>query len=115
MTRGARPGLVRLHRQLGDRVAFVSVYVREAHPGERYPHHTNDVQKSTHARDWVAQDPIPWTVAVDTLEGVTHRAYGPLPNSIYLVDRGGHVAFRRSGQGRKVWFVTSSTSCSLPS
>jgi len=82
-------------------VAFVSVYVREAHPGERYPHHTNDVQKWTHARDWVAQDPIPWTVAVDTLEGVTHRAYGPLPNSIYLVDRGGHVAFRALWAGQE--------------
>lgn len=101
MTRGARPGLVRLHRQFGDRVAFVSVYVREAHPGERYPHHTSDVQKFQHARDRVAQDPVPWTVAVDTLAGATHNAYGPLPNSIYLVGRSGHVAFRALWAGQE--------------
>ena len=101
MTRGARPGLVTLHQRFGDRVAFVSVYVREAHPGERYPHHTSDVQKLAHARDWVAQDPIRWTVAVDTLDGATHHAYGPLPNSLYLVDRRGHVAFRALWAGQE--------------
>lgn len=94
MTAGARPGLKNLHRDFGDRVQVVSVYVREAHPGERYPHHTSEAQKMHHARDWVEQDHIPWTVAVDTLDGATHRAYGPLPNAAYLIDRTGHVAFR---------------------
>jgi hypothetical protein len=104
MTRGARPGLVRLHRRFHDRIVFVSVYVREAHPGERYPHHVSDAQKLQHARDWIAQDPVPWTVAVDTINGTTHNAYGPLPNSIYLIDRTGHVAFRAlwAGQERLV-------------
>ncbi|MDP8974054.1 MAG: redoxin domain-containing protein, partial [Actinomycetota bacterium] len=29
--------LKRLHEEFGDQVSFVTLYVREAHPGERYP------------------------------------------------------------------------------
>jgi Iodothyronine deiodinase len=101
MTAGARPGLKNLHKDFGDRVQFVSIYVREAHPGERYPHHTSEAQKMRHARDWVEQDHIPWPVVVDTLDGATHRAYGPLPNSAYLIDRTGHMVFRALWAGQE--------------
>jgi hypothetical protein len=101
MTRGAGPGLKRLFRDLGDRVAFVSVYVREAHPGERYPRHERAEQKIRHARDWAIADNIPWPVAVDTLDGDTHRSYGPLPNSAYLIDVEGRVAFRALWAGHE--------------
>jgi hypothetical protein len=101
MTAGARPGLLRLYREFGERVQFVSVYVREAHPGERYPHHTGHEQKLRHARDWVQQDKMPWTVAVDTVDGATHQAYGSLPNSAYLIDRAGYVAFRALWAGQE--------------
>lgn len=94
MSAGARPAMVRLWRDFGDEVEFVSLYVREAHPGERYPEHTSFEQKMRHARDWVERDPRPWTVAVDDLAGSVHRAYRPLPNSLYLIDSSGHVAFR---------------------
>jgi hypothetical protein len=94
MASGARPALVRLWREFGDRMEFVSVYVREAHPGERYPRHESLEQKMRHARDWVERDPRPWTVAVDGIDGAVHRAYRPLPNSLYLIDSTGHVAFR---------------------
>jgi hypothetical protein len=100
MTAGARPGLEKLYREFGDRVQFVSVYVREAHPGENYPHHTNEEQKMHHARDWARQDHVPWPVAVDTLEGTVHRAYLPLPNPVYLIDSTGHVAFRALWAGQ---------------
>lgn len=82
MTRGARPGLNNLYDDFGDQIAFLSIYVREAHPGEIYPHHTSDEQKMRHARDWVRLDHVPRTVAVDRLEGDVHKAYAPLPNSI---------------------------------
>src|SRR5918994_7770179 len=102
MTRGARPGLKQLHPEFAERVAFVSVYVREAHPGERYPHHASDAQKMRHAKDWARLDQIAWTVAVDTVDGAMHRAYGTLPNSVYIVNSAGAVAFRAlwAGQAR---------------
>ena len=101
MTAGARPGLLHLYEDFRDRIAFVTVYVREAHPGESYPHHTSAAQKMRHARDWAEQDEIPWTVAVDTLDGAVDRAYGPLPNMAYLIDRTGHVAFRALWAGQE--------------
>lgn len=101
MTRGARPGLINLYKDFGHRVQFVSVYIREAHPGENYPHHTTAEQKMRHARDWATLDRTPWTVAVDTLDGATHNAYGPLPNSVYLIDRTGRVAFRALWAGQE--------------
>lgn len=102
MTRGARPGLKRLHREFDERVVFVSVHVREAHPGERYPHHTSDAQKMRHAKDWARLDRIAWTVAVDTVDGAMHRAYGTPPNAVYVINSAGAVAFRAlwAGQAR---------------
>ena len=101
MTAGARPGLLHLYKDFGDRVQFVSVYVREAHPGENYPHHTSEGQKMRHARDWAEQDHVPWPVAVDTLDGTVHRAYGLLPNPAYLIGRSGRVAFRALWAGQE--------------
>jgi hypothetical protein len=101
MTAGARPGLKNLYADFGNRVEFVSVYVREAHPGENYPHHTSDEQKERHARDWMEQDKVAWSVAVDTVDGSIHREYGPLPNSAYLIDRTGRVAFRALWAGQE--------------
>jgi len=101
MTAGARPGLINLYRDFGPMVEFASVYVREAHPGERYTHHTSDARKLRHAQDWVEEDKIPWTVAVDTLDGAVDRAYGPLPNSAYLINREGRVAFRALWAGQE--------------
>lgn len=101
MMLGARPGFVNLYRDFGDRVRFVNVYVREAHPGENYPRHISEEQKMRHARDWAEQDQMPGTAAVDTLDGATHQAYGPLPNSVYLIDRAGRIAFRALWAGQE--------------
>ena len=101
MTAGARPGLLHLFDEYIDRVEVVTVYVREAHPGENYPHHTNLEQKKRHASEWVELDRIPWTVVVDTLDGAVDRKYGPLPNSAYLIGRSGHVAFRALWAGQE--------------
>lgn len=101
MTAGARPGLVNLYEDFKDRIEIVSVYTREAHPGENYSHHTTDEQKMRYASDWARLDEMPGTVAVDALDGATHRAYGPLPNSVYLVDSTGRVAFRALWAGQE--------------
>lgn len=101
MTAGARPGLLHLHRDHGDDVSFVTIYVREAHPGERVPHHTSFEEKLERARSFAEDDRIPWTVAVDELDGRVHREWGPLPNSAYLIDSTGHVAFRALWAGQE--------------
>ncbi len=88
------PGLRRLHAEFGDRVDFVTLYVREAHPGERYPQPGTDAQKLAHARAYQELECFPWSVAVDTVDGDLHRALDPRPNATYLMDATGTVAFR---------------------
>lgn len=90
----AAPVLKELHRELGEAVAFVTVYVREAHPGERIPQPRTMAWKVRHARMLKARDGLPWTVAIDDVEGSFHRALGANSNSAYLMDPGGNVAFR---------------------
>ncbi len=94
MTASAGPVLKELHAQFGDRVAFVTLYVREAHPGERYPQAETFEQKLRYAREYKERDAIPWTVAVDSVAGDLHRTLDAKPNSAYLMDTAGMVAFR---------------------
>lgn len=101
MIAGARPGLLHLSDEFVDRVEVVTVYIREAHPGERYAHHTSLEQKKRYASEWVDLDRIPWRVVVDTPDGAVDRGYGPLPNAAYLIGRSGRVAFRALWAGQE--------------
>jgi hypothetical protein len=74
-------------------VQFLTVLVREAHPGTRYGHHQSYEQKMRHARDFREVEGISWPVLVDHLDGDVHRTYGELPNKVVLVDTEGRVAF----------------------
>ncbi len=94
MTASAGPALKRLYADYGDRVAFVTLYVREAHPGNRYPQPQTFEQKLDHARVYQERDRIPWPVAVDDVDGTLHRVLDPKPNAAYLMDTDGNVAFR---------------------
>lgn len=94
MTAAARPVLGKLHREFGDRVEFVTVYVREAHPGDRYPQVDSIAEKIRRAREYGERDDIPWTIAVDDAEGSLHRALDPKPTAAYLVNADGTVAHR---------------------
>lgn len=94
MTTTAVPILKRLHRELGGRLAFASLYVREAHPGERFPQPRTFKRKLEHARAWQEREHIPWPVAVDDIQGKLHRQLDPKPNSIYVMGPGGDVLAR---------------------
>lgn len=73
---------------------FFIVYVREAHPGENFPHHTSFEQKLAHARKLRDLEDIKIPILVDDLQGSTHKAYGLRANMIYLIDREGIVAYK---------------------
>ncbi len=94
MTASAGPALKQLHGEFGDGVAFVSMYVREAHPGENFPQPETFEEKLEHARAYKERDGIPWTVAVDDIEGSLHRTLDPKPHAAYIMDARGSVAFR---------------------
>lgn len=94
MTASSAPSLERLHREYGDRVEFVTVYTREAHPGERIPQPISREEKRAHAASLAERDHLGWRVAIDDLDGTLHRQLDGKPNAAYLMDRDGRLAFR---------------------
>jgi hypothetical protein len=94
MTRSAGPVLKRLYGQFGGDVQFVTLYVREAHPGERYPQPGSFREKIVNARVYRERDRIPWPIAVDGIEGALHRSLDNKANAVYIIDIDGNVAFR---------------------
>lgn len=79
-----------------DDVAFLFVYVREAHPGERMPGHRSLEDKVRSAEIFTSAEDVRMPVLVDDLKGTVHRRYGKLPNPTFLIDRSGRIAFRQA-------------------
>lgn len=68
--------------------------MREPHPGEHYREHRSFEQKVQYARDCRAQDDVETPLLVDDLVGTVHRAYGEMPNMVYIVDKLGKVVYK---------------------
>lgn len=94
ITEASGPGINDLHARYGDRVRFVAVNVREAHPGENIDQPQNMREKVAHAHALQAHHSFVFEVAVDDIDGTLHRALGPKPNSAYLLDPSGIIGVR---------------------
>jgi thiol-disulfide isomerase/thioredoxin len=94
MTASAAPSVQQLYDEFGDRVDFIMLYVREAHPGENYMQAESMEEKLEHSRALKEFYGIEWTVAADKLDGDLHRALDPKPNSAFLMNRDGIILFR---------------------
>lgn len=94
VTESAGAGLVELHSRYGDRVRFVLVSVREAHPGARTPQPTTIEQKARNAAALRDHHQIPFDVAIDDIDGALHRSFGTRPSSAYVIDSSGTIVFR---------------------
>ncbi len=89
-----------------DRVAFAVVYIREAHPEDgwvvtpnraediRVHDPTNDAERAEVAAACAIRLEIRMPVLVDRIDDRLARAYGALPDRLYLVGRGGRVSFQ---------------------
>jgi thiol-disulfide isomerase/thioredoxin len=94
VTDNAAPGLNELHRRFGDRLRFVMVNVREAHPGRVFPQPKTMEAKATHAARLRGIYGFAFEIAVDDIDGTLHRAMSPKPNSAYLLAPDGTILFR---------------------
>ena len=95
-----------LWEQWRDRVTFVVVYIREAHPEEGWvvvPNRSEEIR----VNDPTTEDErvevaaacalrleIRMPVVVDDVDDAIADAYGALPDRLYLIDRDGRVAFQ---------------------
>ena len=89
-----------------DRVAFCVVYIREAHPEEgwvvsanrsmgiRVNDPTTDEERHDVAVACAHRLNIRMPVVIDAIDDDIARAYGALPDRLYLIGRGGRVVFQ---------------------
>lgn len=94
VTESGAEDLRHLHAAFRDRVRFVMVQVREAHPGAAIPQPKTSEQKLRHAVDLKEHHRLPFEVAVDDIDGTLHRKLGARPNSAFLIDTAGQIVFR---------------------
>jgi peroxiredoxin len=88
-------GLRSLAREFpASEVAFLFIYVREAHPGAELPPHHSIADKARAAMLLREQEHIDFPILIDELGGEVHRRYGALPNASFLIDKSGRVAYR---------------------
>ena len=94
MTASAIPSLKRLYSEFGERITFVMLNVREAHPGGNYPQPETYEEKLEHARAFQDLYEMPWLVAVDDIDGTLHRALDGKPNAAFVIGTDGKIVFR---------------------
>ncbi len=94
MTDSAMPVIEALYEEFGDRVEFVLLNVREAHPGAHFPQPATDEEKLGHARSLGERHDVPFTIAIDALDGDLHQRLDAKPNAAFLLDATGEVVFR---------------------
>jgi hypothetical protein len=99
-----------LYRRYGDRVAFVAVYVREAHPTDGWRMGSNDqagiafrqprekTERDAVAHKCCAALEITMPLVVDGIDDAVGHTYSGMPDRLYVIDRTGKVAYK-SGRG----------------
>jgi len=92
---GHNPAMERLARAHPEAV-FVTIYTREAHPGERIGAHRSMADKTAAARRLRDEDGFERLVLIDDLDGTTHRAYGATWDAVFVLDGDGRVVLRRA-------------------
>jgi thiol-disulfide isomerase/thioredoxin len=103
-------GLNELHAKYGDRVEFLAVYVREAHPIDGWITSYNESAKieitqptTLEARLAVANQlcervDLAFPLLIDQMDDQVGHAYSGMPNRLYLIDPEGEVVYK-SGRG----------------
>ena len=99
-----------MHARYGDRVTFLVVYVKEAHPEDGWVLSDNRAEgiavvdpvspgeRAETAAACSARLGIGMPVLLDALDDEVARQYGGWPDRLYLIGRDGRVAFQ-GGEG----------------
>lgn len=99
-----------MYARYRDRVQFIAVYVREAHPVDGWRLEANDqvgisieqpldfASRLQAATQCSAHLEITMPLAVDDVDDSVGHAYSGMPDRLYVIDREGFVAYK-SGRG----------------
>ena len=99
-----------MHKRYGDRVAFLAVYVREAHPTDGWRMESNDKvgisilqpqgksDRLAVAKTCCSALELTMPLLVDDMNDRVGHAYSAMPDRMYLIDQNGRVAYK-GGRG----------------
>jgi hypothetical protein len=99
-----------LKRRYGEKVQFMAIYVREAHPTDGWRIPSNDRVGITFGQPKKLQERVEvaekccqslamsMPLLVDDLNDRVGHAYSGMPDRLYIIDRSGHVAYK-GGRG----------------
>jgi Iodothyronine deiodinase len=99
-----------MRKRYGDRVEFLGIYIREAHPTDGWHMESNDragvkfAQPTTkEERQAIAAQccttlKMSVPLLVDGLDDAVGQAYSGMPDRLYLIDKYGRVAYK-GGRG----------------
>jgi hypothetical protein len=91
---GAVAPFKQLYEWYGDRVRFLDIFIRQAHPGELRGPYRSYEEKLNEAGEYKREEGIEWPVLVDDYEGTVHRTYsGEMADPSLLIDSEGRIAF----------------------
>jgi len=95
-----------MYRKYGDRVRFLTVYIKEAHPTDEwqmdsnekeqvcYPQPRSTAQRVAIANDFVKRFHYELPLAVDPIENPANALYAGWPERFYILDERGVVAYK---------------------
>ena len=99
-----------MYKRYGDRVAFLGIYVREAHPTDGWPLPSNQKagialsqpvdlgERFAVAKKCCTLLKMTMPLLVDELDDRVGHAYSGMPDRLYLIDQDGKVAYK-GGRG----------------
>lgn len=97
-----------MYKKLKDKVDFVAVYVREAHPSDGWAmkdkissvikQPTSDEERSSVAKTCCTALKVAMPMVVDTIDDRVGNAYSGMPDRLYIIDKWGKVAYK-GGRG----------------
>lgn len=99
-----------LHQKYGDKVEFLAVYVREAHPTDGWRMESNDKvgisfvqprklgERTKLAKQCCSTLEIRMPVLVDDMNDRVGHLYSGMPDRLYIIDKDGRVAYK-GGRG----------------
>jgi peroxiredoxin len=94
LCRDAR-SFVELYNKYRDKgFQFFIIYTRETHPGENIQAHKTFGEKKKHAKMLREEYGLEVPIMVDNLDGAIHRAFGIMPNMVYVIGRDGIIVYR---------------------
>jgi len=95
-----------MQKKYGDRVQFLTLYIKEAHPtdewqmdsnvteGVCYPQPTSLADRVRIANDFVKRFHYGIPMMVDPIENPANQAYAGWPERLYVIDEKGTIAYK---------------------